>query len=279
MKIRLLAGAACLAISCFAVANPAAAEEEATSPITVSGSVAMTTDYRYRGVSMSDKDLAIQGGLTVSHDSGIYVGAWASNLAGWGTFGGSNTELDLSAGYSAEITSGVTADVGLVWIMFPGGVDTTDFAELHATISGDVGPVSVGVGVNYAPKQEALGMWYSSGLEDAIYDEGAKGDNFYVHGELGASIPDTPLSLNAHLGYSDGNAGLGPWGTSLAPTGSYLDWSLGASLDVGPVTLSATYIDTDLSRSNTAYLGSGLTASDGGFIADSTVVFTVSAGF
>ncbi|MCJ2183201.1 TorF family putative porin [Novosphingobium sp. 1949] len=280
MTIRMLAGAACLAASCLALANPVAAQDEAAKPFTFSGEATVTTDYRYRGVSMTDKEMAIQAGISVAHESGVYAGTWGSNLAGWGTFGGSNTELDLYAGYSTEIGSGVSADMGLTWIMYPGGLDTTDFAEFYLSFSGDLGPASATLGVNYAPKQEALGPWYNSAASEDYDNPGAKSDNLYIHGELSSAIPDTPLTLNAHLGYSNGNKGLGPWGTSLAPTGEYLDWSLGADLALGPVTLSVAYIDTDLSASETAYLKPNFSSSkNGSSIAGSTVVFSVSAGF
>jgi uncharacterized protein (TIGR02001 family) len=91
MKNKMIA-----AVLMLTAATPAfAQEEEAEGPISVSGSVALVTDYMFRGVSQSDEGLAIQGGLTVSHESGFYVGTWGSNLAGWGTFGGSSMELDI----------------------------------------------------------------------------------------------------------------------------------------------------------------------------------------
>lgn len=76
------------------VTEPAPTEKR---PITVSGSVSLTSDYRIRGVSRRDPQVAVQRGLIVSHDSGIYVGVWGSNLASWSTFGGANLELDLVA--------------------------------------------------------------------------------------------------------------------------------------------------------------------------------------
>lgn len=79
--------------------------------ITISGSAALVSDYRFRGVSQSDEGIALQGGFTVSHESGFYVGTWASNLAGWGTFGGANLELDIFAGYTLPVGEG-TLDVG-----------------------------------------------------------------------------------------------------------------------------------------------------------------------
>ena len=105
--------AACSALLCSA--SPALAQTEPPKSITISGSVSAVSDHRFRGVSQSDKQIAFQGGLTVTHESGVYIGAWASNLAGWGTFGGANREWDLVGGFKKEIASGATIDVGLTW--------------------------------------------------------------------------------------------------------------------------------------------------------------------
>ncbi|AXB75807.1 TorF family putative porin [Novosphingobium sp. P6W] len=283
MNFRFFAGVAGLAAAFAATATPAIAQEEAPGEFTVAGTVALVTDYRFRGVSQSDKELAVQGGVSVTHASGFYVGTWASNLSGWGTFGGSNTELDIYGGFATEVTSGVTLDAGLTWYMYPGGSDITDFAEPYVKLSGEVGPGKLLVGVAYAPKQEALGRWYLSadsyatGIPDA---PGAKSDNLYIWGDASASIPTTPVTLKAHVGYSNGNSGLGPNGTSVAPTGSYVDWMLGADVAVGPVTLGVAYIDTDITKSESAYLKPNFASSkNGSQISGSTVVFSLSAGF
>lgn len=287
MKTGLLASrsglAAGLASVCLAFATPALAQTEAPGEITVSGSATLVTDYRFRGVSQTDEEMAVQGGVSVAHESGLYVGTWASNLAGWGTFGGSNMELDIYGGYSTEVASGVTLDVGLTWYMYPGGASITDFAEPYVKVSGDLGPASVLVGVAYAPKQEALGRWYNSGasyVAGTPDNPGVKSDNLYVWTDASVGIPQTPLSLKGHLGYSNGNSGLGPNGTSVAPTGEYLDWMLGADLALGPVTLGVAYVDTDISRSDAAYLQPNFSSTkDGSQIAGSTVLFSLSAGF
>ncbi|MFC4254038.1 hypothetical protein GRI97_01300 [Altererythrobacter xixiisoli] len=264
--------AAAAALLC--VAMPAAAQEEAESEFTVSGSATLVSDYRFRGVSQSDEEMAIQGGVSVSHTSGFYAGTWASSLAGWGTFGGGSIELDLYGGFVYPVAEGVNLDVGVTWYMYPGGADTTDFAEPYVKLSGDVGPASVLVGVAYAPKQEALGNWYNH-PDSAIGD---KEDNFYIWGDVSSGIPGTPLTLKGHLGYSDGNPGLGPNGTSIAPTGSYLDWMLGADVAVGPLTLGVAYVDSNID--DYGYLGSGFASTkDGSSISGSQVVFSLSAGF
>ncbi len=251
-------------------------QEEDTPAITISGSATLTSDYRFRGVSQSDEGMAVQGGFTVSHESGLYAGAWGSNLAGWGTFGGANMELDLYAGYKLPVGEG-TLDLGGTWFMYPSGADETDFVEFYARLSGAVGPLSLTGTVAYAPQQEALGNAFPVG---APADPGDKEDNLYLAADAVYGIADTPISLKAHLGYSDGNPGLGPNGTSVAPTGTYLDWLLG--VDVVPtsgLTLSVAYVDTDISEADAALIRPNFATLDGKSISDATVVFSVTASF
>ena len=269
-------------------ATPALAQDQTDPPkdLVVSGSVALVTDYRFRGVSQSDNDLALQGGITATHKSGLYAAVWASNLAGWGTFGGANLELDLVGGYKMPIGEGGALDVGLTWYMYPGGADKTDFAEPYVKLSGTAGPLNLLAGVAYAPKQQALGNWSFTGanaqavLAGGPYNKpGDKEDNLYLWGDANAGIPNTPVTLKAHIGYSDGNPGLGPNGTSVAPTGKYWDWMLGADLVLGPVTFGAAYVDTDISKADGAYLQPNFSAVDGKSISAGKVVFSVTAAF
>lgn len=273
----LAAGAAFLCNSMPAFA------QETPEPITVTGSVGLVSDYRFRGVSQSDEQLAIQGGFTVTHESGLYVGTWGSNLSGWGTFGGANMELDLVAGYKLPLAGG-SLDVGATWYMYPGGFDNTDFIEPYVKLSGTAGPLNLLAGVAYAPKQEALGNWFLNGTSagTGVYDvPGDKNDNLYLWGDASAGVPNTGLTLKGHLGYSNGNSGLGPFATSVAPTGEYWDWLVGADYALGPVTLGVAYVDTDISKSESAYLQDSFSkGQDGtGSIADATVVFSVTAAF
>lgn len=223
------------------LAGAHAAADDAAPPISFSASVGIATDYRFRGISQTENDLALQGGFKASHGSGFYVGTWASNLSGWGTFGGANLELDLYGGYATEI-GGVGADFGVIWYVFPQGASNTSYGEFYGSLSKAAGPASFTVGANYAFKQSALSL------------AGEKEDNIYVYAKTKAAIDGTPLSLNAQIGYSDGNAGAGPNGWVASPTGSYFDWSAGVSVKLpwGPLSMSATYVDTDISRSEAA---------------------------
>ena len=269
----------------LASAAPALAQADPPKPITVTGSVGLVSDYRFRGVSQSDQNLAVQGGATIAHQSGLYASFWGSNLAGWGTFGGGNMELDLVAGYKLPVGGG-TLDVGATWYMYPGGFNNTDFIETYAKLSGTVGPASLTAGVAFAPKQQALGAYSSTGAIAAsgVYDnEGDKNTNLYLWGDISAGVPSTGLTVKAHLGYSNGNKGLGPFATSVAPTGEYVDWLAGVDYVIPgmPLTLGVAYTDTNISNRDAAYLRPSFSrGQDGtGNIAGSQVVFSITAAF
>ncbi len=252
--------------------------------ITVSGSASIASDYRFRGVSQSDREMAVQGGITIAHNSGFYIGTWASNLAGWGTFGGANMELDLIGGYKAELAENATLDVGLTWYMYPGGADKTNFAEPYANLTGTAGPATLTAGVAYAPKQQAIGKWYNTGADAAagVYnDPSDKDDNLYLWGDGAFAVAGTPFTAKAHVGHSWGQDGLGPNATAVAPTGEYWDWSLGADATWKNLTFNVSYIDTDISAREATYLRPSFSkGQDGtGNIAGSTFVVSLTAAF
>ncbi|MEN2747707.1 TorF family putative porin [Sphingomonas sp. T9W2] len=261
-------------------AMPAFAQEETAppEPITISGSASVASDYRFRGVSQSDKNVAVQGGITIAHESGVYIGTWGSNLAGWGTFGGANLELDLIAGYKKTFGT-ATVDAGVTWYTYPGGADETDVVEFYGKLSGTAGPATLTAGVFYAPKQTSLG-YFTASATPPVAGDGSRQKNLYLSGDAAAGIPETPVTLKAHIGYSDGNPGLGPNGTSLAPTGKYWDWLIGADYTYKNLTLGVAYVDTDISRAESAYIEPNFSkTTNGSPIAASTVVVSLTAAF
>ncbi len=285
MRLRPAAiAAASLLCPVAAMAQDAPAETDAPPAVTISGSAAIASDYRFRGVSQSDQEMAVQGGITIAHDSGAYIGTWASNLSGWGTFGGANMELDLIAGYKAKVSDTATLDVGLTWYLYPGGADKTDFAEPYAKLTGTAGPATLTAGAAYAPKQEAIGRWYRNGASAAngTYDRpGAKDDNLYLWGDGAYAVTGTPITAKAHIGHSWGQDGLGPNATAVSPTGAYWDWSIGADVTYRNLTLNLSWVDTDISDRDAAYLRPSFSrGQDGsGNIAGSTLLASLTAAF
>ena len=236
----LFVGSAFAATPAFA--DEAAAEAEAPADFTVSGYVTGVTDYRFRGLSLSGGDFAIQGAINVNHASGFYVGAWGSSLEDSAVYG--NAELDLYAGWTGSVGGNITADVGLLYYVYPNGkVGDANVFEPYASLATTVGPVSAKVGVNYAWKQDSLGG----------------DDNIYVFTDLGVTIPDTPVSLSAHLGYTDG--ALSPDLLTGAGTGGGFDYSAGAAYNItDKLSVGVSYIGVDGNSfdgfSNDAVVGS-----------------------
>src|SRR3546814_18335337 len=60
-------------------AVPAFAQDD-NSGITITGSAAVVSDYRFRGVSQTGEEAALQGSIGVSHSSGLYAGVWGSSI-------------------------------------------------------------------------------------------------------------------------------------------------------------------------------------------------------
>ena len=101
-------------VAATAMSTPALAqEEEAAGPFTLSGGIAVTSDYRFRGISLSNEKVAVQPTLTVSHESGFYAGVWGSSLPDSPAYG--KLELDVYGGFNTEIAPGTTADIGVTW--------------------------------------------------------------------------------------------------------------------------------------------------------------------
>ncbi|MEY4159683.1 MAG: reductase system porin TorF [Pseudomonadota bacterium] len=248
--IKTILAATALA-SAFAAA-PAFADEAPASDVTITGNVAMTTQYRLRGISQSDNTIAVQGGLTAAHSSGAYVGTWASSLGGYGTFGGSNTELDLIAGYTKAIGA-VTLDGGAVYYVYP-GTSGHDYFEIYGAASGKLGPVNAKLGTYWAPKQNNIG-----------------GHNIWVYTDMGLPLAGTPVTLKAHGGYSSGNSGY-------THGKDVIDYAVGADFAYKNLTLNLSYVGTDLKKTFAdANFGGG--AKSGHAITTGNVVATLTAAF
>lgn len=211
-----------VALAAAGLPGAARAEIRLASGVTATGSGSVVSDYRFRGISLSGEDPALQGTVNLNHASGFYVGIWGSTLEDTPLYG--KVEFDLYAGYTREVAPGTTIDVGLLYYLYPGndgGAGASDYFEPYGAIAQRIGPVTAKIGAAYAWEQDATGG----------------GDNIYLFGEASGAIPGTPLSLVGHLGYSDG---------TLSPGGAYLNWRIGIEAALGPATVGIAYVDTDL---------------------------------
>jgi uncharacterized protein (TIGR02001 family) len=206
-----------VAISAIAISAPAFAQEaaeEAAGPVTLTGGVAVVSDYRFRGVSLSDKDFAVQPYLTVKHESGLYVGTWGSNLA---DNAGDDVEVDLYAGFAGG--EELTYDISATYYVYP-GVSSFNYLELTGKLGSTVGPATVGVHLSYVPSQDNTG----------------NNDNIYFGTNAAIAIPNSPISIVGTMGIEDG---------AFTAGSEKVDWSLGLTAAVSGFTLGVSYVDVN----------------------------------
>jgi len=96
----------------------------ADSPLTANA--ALTSNYLWRGMTQTDDGFAVQAGVDYAHESGLYVGAWASNVD-FGT--DANVEVDLYGGFSGEVGD-FGYDVGYLMYKYP-GENALNFEEAY----------------------------------------------------------------------------------------------------------------------------------------------------
>ena len=192
----------------------------------ISGNVALTSDYKFRGISQSNEDIAVQGGFDVAFDAGFYVGVWASSVDfDTNNFGfDGSLELDGYVGWASDITDNVGVDVGYMYYSYPGdeGPDG-DYQELYLKVNLFGG---------------TLGAVYS----DDYY--GGTGDFYYLSGDYSFGLGEN-FSLDLHVGYNDIEKNGGFLDTN---TDSYVDYSVGVTTSWLAVDWTLAYVGTDLNK-------------------------------
>lgn len=208
---------ACTASAALMTAPQAFAEDSAA--FSLSANAALVSDYRFRGISLSDEDFAIQGGFDIETESGFYVGTWGSSIE---QYAGSELELDVYGGYATTLGE-LDFDIGILAYTYPGSSDTT-YWEPYASIGGSMGDVSWTLGAAYAWDQTSIGG----------------NDNIYVYLDTGYAIEDSPISLAGHIAYEAGAFGEDLWGKNK------WDWSLGLEYAYESYAFGISYIDTNV---------------------------------
>jgi uncharacterized protein (TIGR02001 family) len=231
----------------------ALADDAPTS--TVTGTLALTSDYLFRGISQTDQDPALQGGVEVAHASGFYAGLWGSNvswlsdLSSAGTPISSSVEIDVYAGWRGNVTDAVKLDAGLYSYWYPGDYPAgfTRPYTTEAFVGASVGPFS-------------LKYWHSVTNLFGFSDSKASG---YLDANFNHEFAPT-WTLNAHAGRQR---------VKNNSAASYTDWKLGVTKAFdGGWSLAVAYFDTDADRA--AY-----TNPHGAYLGRSTAVATVTKAF
>ena len=190
------------AILAFFIATAARAQTPNTAQempaCAVTGNVALTSDYIFRGLTQTWDRPAVQGGTDLSLANGFATGAWASNISGHSYPGGS-MELDLYASYGQTIGDDRSWRVGLYGYVYPGanldhaGLPSRSFNTLEAN-------VAVSWKLWTLKWNRALTDYFGADIEQG-YRGNSKGTNYFM---LEGALPlDSKWTLTLHAGYTD----------------------------------------------------------------------------
>ena len=135
-----------VALMALAGVQTARAEE-----VTLDARIGVVSDYRWRGVSISEEEPAAQGEASLSFASGLWAWGWASSVAS--EYGGS--ELGVGLGYTRS-AGPVTWTLDAIQYFYP-GEDEIDYAQVDLTLEGDVGFAWLSGGVEYVPENDNYG--------------------------------------------------------------------------------------------------------------------------
>jgi uncharacterized protein (TIGR02001 family) len=251
MRKLILGAAVASALAAPGAVSTAYAQAAAAPASPITYNVGVVSDYLFRGISQTHGRPAIQGGIDYAHSSGLYLGAWASQIT-WvkDLYSSGRTEIDVYGGYKNAFAGGDwNYDVGYITYNYPG--------------SGKAYPTNLVTGVAGAAKpntQEAYGAlgykWLTAKYSYATSSnfigwQGGVNSNQKTRGS-------DYLELNANYEMGDGWTLIGHYGQQKvkgsvtlaaalgsARSASYNDWKLGVSKDVGFGTVTLAYSDTD----------------------------------
>lgn len=230
--------------------------------ITTTGNVTLSTDYRFRGISQTSNNPAIQGAVNFNHESGLYAGVWGSNIQGLGS-----AEMDVTLGYATKLNLipnvDTTLDVGYIRYGYFGSGKKVPTAT-QGNVEPDYNEVFAKLGVaNTIIKGDNLvgGVNYSN-------DYFNKSDDFwYLSANYTAPLADTGFGLVAGVGY---NAFKNKAKMQQAIGGdghddNYIDYKVGANFGVQGLTAEVAWVDNNVDSSDKAL--------------DGTVQFSLSKSF
>ena len=101
----------------------------------VSGTASLVSDNRFRGVSLTQGHPAAQADIAYDHQSGLYVGAFASNVEFDPTIGQEAQGIGY-AGYARRLENGWSVDAGAAYSDFSDDADYR-YWEVHAGVASD----------------------------------------------------------------------------------------------------------------------------------------------
>lgn len=195
----------------------------------ISANGTATSNYVFNGVSYSNGNPAIQGGLDWNSEAGWYLGTWATSIdyAPFG-FHDDKAEVDYYGGFAGQINEQFGYDLGINFFTYPGiddGANESDYYELYGKLTFDE---NTSLKLNYSPDysgevgkslillaNHSIALPYEFSLEleasytkllddDKEQDSYWFGDDSYTH--WGIALARTFYGFDARVSYTDTDA-------------------------------------------------------------------------
>lgn len=210
-------------------AEAAEAEKENWLPLGVSGNVAVYTDYSFRGISQTSRNMALQGGFDFNHDSGLFAGYWASST----NFGNTYMENDFYGGFAGALGD-FSYKASATFFYYPND-EIFNYWEFGAFGGYDFGVLSLSTGFIGSPDYF-----------------GTLGTGFYIPGGINIPLPtlSCPIpkgkdcvspALNANVGYTHSEQRI------VSNAHHYWDWNAGLVVGLPfNFALDFRYVGTDV---------------------------------
>jgi uncharacterized protein (TIGR02001 family) len=206
---------------------------------TFTAGAAFVTDYSYRGLSQTQRQVAFQPTLTYETPTfgqsvpiSAYAGFWASNVYFPGT--GAAAEIDAYGGFRAKaMDDKLTFDLGYIRYNYPGSLDALQlgFNEFGLVVAYDFGPIALSGALRYSPNffANSGNAWYKWVQATVPLPFIKINDNisFKVFGTIGSQYVERNI-----------NYGI--------PNNDYFDWQLGIGASVYGFDLAVAYTDTNI---------------------------------
>lgn len=191
------------------------AEDAAPAASPLSFNVGLVTDYRYRGISQSRLQPALQGGADYAFSSGSYVGTWLSTIK-WikdtPTAGSTPAEWDIYGGHKGELAKDLAYDVGGLYYAYVN--------NKYSNVGANADTFEIYGALTYGP---VTGK-YSHSVTNLFGNVDSKNSGYF---EVAATFDlGNGWGVTPHVGYQDVK---GP----ASSDATYTDYSLTVAKDFG----------------------------------------------
>ena len=188
---------------------------DAAPDLTVAYNIGLYSQYIFRGLTQTDRGPAVQGGIDLTHSSGFYLGAWASNIS-WLRDPNTNTsnyspyksggrlEVDLYGGYRHTFANNLGLDVGVLQYLYPGSHSGTSDSWASAYTTEVYGALNYGWLQAKISTVVSDSAWTVGKYTNSTTSKNAQG-TYYA--EINATIPVSDL-IGAKDGLASGISGI-----------------------------------------------------------------------